>query len=142
MTLSKKATGRALPLPAGLFVGLGVSVIITLIFAAVITQLILKETVGEEWIGYGAMLAIPVSAAAGAFVASMTVKRRWLLVSLFEGGMYLLFLLSMNSFFFGGQFQGVWITVILILLGSFAVGAISLKGQSRGYKYRKKYRPR
>lgn len=142
MVLNKKVTGRALPLPAGLSIGLGISVSITLIFAALITQMIMNEVVGEEWIGYGGMVILPIAAAAGALTAAMTVKRRWLLVSLAAGGVYFLFLLGMNSFFFGGQFQGVGTTAALILLGVLMVGVLGLKREGKGRKSRRRYRPR
>lgn len=142
MVANKRVTGRALPLPAGLGVGLGVSTVVTVLLAALLTQLIATEVVGEQWIGWGAMVMLPIASAAGAVVAALSVKRRWFLTALTSGGMYFIFLLAVNSFFFGGQFSGIGVTAILILLGALAVGLWGLKGEGRSRKKKFKYRSR
>lgn len=131
-----------MPLPAGLGLGLGISMAITLIAVGILAGMVLKGTVSENAVGYCTMIIVPVSAALGALVAAIAVKHRWLIVCASVGGLYFLTLLSITALFFGGQYSGVGITVLLILLGTAAACAVGLKGERRGFKQPKKYRPR
>ncbi len=129
-------------LPVGLALGAGISMIITLIAAGILAGMVLKGSVSENAIGYGTMVIVPISAALGALVAAMAVKHQWVIVCASVGGLYFVMLLSITALFFGGQYSGVGITALLILLGTAAACVIGLKGEKRGFKPRKKYRPR
>lgn len=142
MVLNKKVTGKAVSMPVGLGVGLAVSLSMTLLFVAVIAHLILGEKLEEEAIGYGAMIVVPLAAAIGALAAAGVVKRRWMVVCIGSGALYFLSLLSITAFFFGGQYDGVGITALLIVIGVALVGAIGLRGDKRTSKKKRRYRSR
>lgn len=142
MVANRKVKGTALSMPIGLALGLAVSMVVTLAGSGLIAYLVLGETLGENAIGYGAMVTVLLSAALGAWTAVGRIKRRRLLSCLASGGCYFGALLSMTALFFGGQYQGMGVTALLVLGGAGSVALLSLKseGQSRGRK--KKYRIR
>lgn len=115
MITSKKPTGRAASMPKGLFLGATVSLLITILSAVVIAKLVNSEYLSETKIGYGVMIAIMVASYSGAILAAFRVKRRILLVCLLSGILYYLILLSMTALFFGGQYEAVGVTGILVM---------------------------
>ena len=136
MTTNKKVFGKAGSMPLGLAAGTAVGLLITIVFAVAMTQLVLGGKLEEEAMGYGAMMAIPVSAAMAALVSFAIVKRRRMQVCMLTGMAYLLSLVAINVLFFGGQFQGLVVTIMLILLGSGGVGALGLREGKRSGKRR------
>lgn len=142
MVSNKKATGRAMSTPAGLAIGLAASISVTLLCAAMVTYLVLSENMSENTIGYWVMAILIVSSALGSLIASTMIKRRWMVMCLGAGGMYFLSLLAITALFFGGQYQGIGVTALMILSGSGAVGLLGLRqGKSSSFKH-KKYRSR
>lgn len=129
-------------MPAGLAIGLAASLSITLLCTALIANLILSEKMNEAALGYGAMAILLLSSGAGSLIASVLIKHRWLLVSLGAGGIYFLTLLAITALFFGGQYQGIGVTALMILAGSGTVGLLGLKQWKRHSFKRKKYRSR
>lgn len=142
MVTNRKVKGKALSMPVGLVLGLGVSLVVTLVGSGVITYLVLGEKMGENVIGYGAMVTVLLSAALGALTAVGRIKRRRLLTCLACGGCYFGALLSMTALFFGGQYQGMGVTALLVLGGAGSVALLSLKGEGQGRGRKKKYRIR
>ena len=140
MVVNKKVTGRSKPMAAGLALGTVVSFLLTLVGAAVIANLILSEKLAEEAVGYGAVVVLLLASAIGAWLSAILVKRRWMLVCLGAGGIYYLLLLSVTALFFGGQYQGMGVTALLVLGGSGAVGLLGLGGKKSSGKKAKKYR--
>lgn len=141
MVVNKKVTGKAMSMPLGLVVGLAVSVVITLLAVGTIAHLVLGGKMSAETIGYGSVVTLLLSSAAGAWVAARSVKHRWMVVCLGTGGIYFLMLLSCTALFFGGQYEGVGVTLLMVLAGSGAVGLFGLKGEG-GAKKRRKRRTR
>lgn len=138
MVANKKVTGRAKSLPVGIGIGLLGSIGITLCLAAVLAALIARETVAMEAAGYGAMGILLVSAGAGAWISAGLVKRQRLMVCLILGAAYYICLLSATALFFGGQYQGMGVTALVILAGVGAVILLGLKGEGSGSKRRRK----
>ncbi len=131
MILSKKTTGKAVPMPAGVGLGVALSVVSLLIQCAALSWFVLKGVIGGEIIGYGSMGALSLSAMLGAAVASAKIKRRQMLVCLLTGALFLLVLVLVTVICFGGRFSGVITTVIVCLLGSGIVGVFGLRGKDR-----------
>ena len=142
MVVNRKVTGKAMPLPMGLALGLGISLVITLSVVGLLANMILNEKLGEQAIGYGAMVIVPVSTAIGALMAALAVKHQWLAVCAGVGGLYYLSLLSITALFFGGQYSGMGFTSFLVLLGIGVASAVGLRGEKKRPKIAKKYRPR
>lgn len=118
MVVNRKVTGKASSIPAGLALGGAVSLGLTLILAAVIAKLVSGEKLAEENIGYGVMVLLFVSSALGAMVANGKIKRQKLLVSVSAGVVYMGILLSITALFFGGQYEAVGVTALLVMGGS------------------------
>lgn len=142
MVMNKKVTGKAMSIPVGLSIGLTVSLMLTLITAAIVANLILGEKIAESAIGYAAIVILLLASGVGAWLAAMLIKRRWMVVCLGAGGIYYLTLLGITALFFGGQYQGMGVTALVVLGGCGAVGLLGLRGESGSGKRRKKYRHR
>jgi putative membrane protein (TIGR04086 family) len=138
MVSNKKVTGKAMPMVAGLAVGVALSIGITMVLAGLTAHFVLSETISENAIGYAAMAALYLSAALGSLIAARMIKRRRMVVCLATGGIYFLTLLGMTALFFGGQYQGIGVTALVVLGGSGTIGLLGLRqGKGRGIKHKK-----
>lgn len=136
---NQKPIGRAVSMPKGLTLGGIASLGITMAGAAVIAKLLETERVGESMVGYAVMVLLLGSSFAGTWISQHRIKRRLLLVSLLSGGIYFALLLSITALFFGGQYEAVGVTGLLILGGSGT--ALLLAGRSgRGVERKKRRR--
>lgn len=143
MTLNRKATGKAVSMPAGLAMGAAVSLGMTLGLAVVTAKLVDSGVVRETGIGYCAMGILLLSAMAGAMVSSGRIKRQRMAVCAMSGGIYYLTLLAMTALFFGGQYSGMGVTALVVLCGCALVLLPQLrKGRGQGRKAARKYRNR
>lgn len=140
--MNHKVKGTAATMPLGLALGLAASIAMTLILAALIAYLVLGEKVAEGAIGYGAMLTVLLSSAMGALISVTRIKRRRMVTCMASGACYYLVLLSITALFFGGQYQGMGVTALLVFAGVGSVALIGLKGESGRTKHHKKYRYR
>lgn len=135
-----KVRGTAVSIPVGIGIGLVVSVIITLLGAAAVAYMIESEVIGESSIGYASMVILMVATVAGVATAVVKTKRLRLQVSLLTGSAYFLTLLATTALFFGGRFDGVITTLILILIGSLLVALIPQKRNGWRRHTGKRYR--
>lgn len=126
-------SGRAMSIPAGLALGAAVSMAITIGISFIGAQLIINEVMSHDNIGYCSLAALLFGAMFGGITSSGKIKRRKLLMCFISGGIYILILLSVTALFFGGQLQGVLVTVITITCGT--ISAVLIQG--RGAKQNK-----
>lgn len=138
MVLNQKPTGRALSMPGGLLVGAVWSLGITLVLAAVIAKLVDSEVMPESSIGYCVMGLLTAASLIGSLAAFRKIKRQRVLVCLISGGIYYGILLAMTALFFGGQFTGMGVTALMILIGSGAAALAGLREGRGGSKKRLK----
>ncbi len=136
----KKTTGTAMTLPAGIGLALLISMLITLAGSALVAIMVLSEKIGEGAVGYAAMAILALSSVAGAWIAVILVKRLRLQVSIIFGGCYYLLLLAMTALLFGGQYQGMGTTAIIILVGSALVAFLPATGTKTGKRKKVAYR--
>ncbi len=128
-------------MPGGIGLGVGVSAAITLLLCWLISWLIASERVGENAIGYAAMTILLVSAYVGALLAAARIKHQKMMICLLSGAAYFAVLLACTALFFGGQYQGVGISALLIAAGSIAAamtdaGIVGGKNKKRKKKHR------
>ena len=136
MTVNRKVTGTALTMPMGICLGCGISMILTILGAGLVAKLISIEMIPETSIGYGAMMIILVASICGALIAVHKVKKRMLQVSGAVGMAYFASLLAITAIFFGGQYQGMGVTALLILSGCGVV--VLMEGRDKkAIKFRK-----
>lgn len=131
MVVNQKPTGRAMSMPAGLAFGAFTSLGVTLLAAAVLAKLVDMEKLAWENIGYGIMILLLLASFCGAMAAFAKIKRQRLLVCAVSGAVYFGILLSITALFFGGQFDSVGVTAVLVLVGSAAAGLLGLRGGRR-----------
>lgn len=136
MAFSKKPTGRASSMPAGLAMGGLCGLAVTLLGAGILAKLIDANTLPETSIGYGVMVILMLASFLGALLAYNKIKRQRMLVCMASGLSLFLILLSMTALFFGGQYSGVGVTALLILCGSGLAALLGLR-ENRGGKTRK-----
>ena len=140
MRRNRKIKGTSTGIPAGLAIGALISLIITMAGAAVMAYLVLNETVGESGIGYASMIVLFIGAAMGAWGAYSSIKKQRLQICLMSAGVYYLILLAITALFFGGQYQGLGVTALVVLIGTqvvaFFPGKESAKIKFKKHAYR------
>jgi len=114
----KKPSGRATSVPVGLAWGAGVEAVLTGAIAMLLAWLVDKEIMPQASIGYGVMVLLTMSAFLGAKTAIWKIKRRRLLISVLTGLLYFGMLMACTALFFGGQYQAVLETMLMIICGS------------------------
>ena len=135
MTVNQKVTGTAVTMPTGISIGCGVSMLLTILGSGLVAKLISMEVLQENAVGYGAMMIILLSSIIGAGIAVKKVKKRILQVTALVGGLYYVILLAATAIFFGGQFQGMGVTALLVLAGCGVVVLIAgREKKSKGYR--------
>lgn len=139
---TQKITGKASSVPVGLFYGAITSMGTTLLIAGILAKLIDGEAMAWENIGYGIMLLLLLASFLGANVASGKIKRQHLLICLMSGMTYMAILLSITALFFGGQYDGIWVTLLLVLGGSLSAALLRTHEKRGGKRYKKSMRPR
>ena len=136
MMVNTRPTGRAMTLPGGLAVGLGVSVFVTIAATLILTKLVIGERMQMQNIGYGILILLIAASFLGAMVAQGRVKHRRLLVCILSGVVYYCVLLGSTALFFGGQYSAVGVTGLLVLAGSGAAALLEA-GKGSGRKTRR-----
>lgn len=135
MQVKQKYTGRVMSVPGGLAVGVGISLLVTAVGAAVLAWLLDGEKLLWENVGYGIMGMLLCASFFGSLAAFRRIRRQRMLVCMLSGVAYLGVMLSMTALFFGGQYEGVGVTALLVLGGSGAAGMLGLKPEKgRGGK--------
>ena len=137
MAGKRKSNGRAVSMPAGVGIGILISMVIMIIGAAVLTFLIASGKIPEDGYGFGVMLTQFLAAGLGALTAMVLVKHRKLMVCGLTAGGYFLALLSICALFFGGEYTGIGTTFVLVLAGGAAAAVLSLREQKSSGKRRK-----
>lgn len=119
-------------IPMGLLLGGGVSMAVTLGAVAVLAKLLDSEKLAWENVGTGIVVMLIAASFLGAMVSSGKIKRQRLLVCAASGALYFGMLLAITALFFGGQYESVWLTGVLILVGSGGAVLIGLRGEGKG----------
>ena len=139
MTFNGKVTGTASTIPVGLAVAALVSLGITTALSAVTAWMILKGMLPEKSVGYCVMAILLVSSGAGALTAIRRIKRLRFQMGVASGGVYFACLLIITALFFGGIYDGVGVTALMILCGCGLVILLLPDGRNRaGCRRRKK----
>ena len=140
MKTGKTVKGTAISMPAGIALGVSVSMLLTSIFSAVLTWLMLEGRVSEKAIGYCILGVLIIATIMGALLSAIKVKRRWMLVCCATGVGYYLSLLACTALFFGGNYSGIGVTGVSVFVGSMVTGLLGLARTRNRNKRYKKYR--
>lgn len=142
MVRNHKVTGTAMPMALGLALGVGIALLVLTISVALIAWMALGEKIPVPAVGYTAMAAHLLSVCVGGFVASAAIKHRKMIVCLIVGGAYYLCLIGCTAMFFGGQYNGLGVTLLIVAGASGLIGWLTSRGDNTGRKRYKKYRNR
>lgn len=136
MVMNRKVTGTASSMPAGLAAGAILSAAFTVLGALIAAHLISKEIIGQDKIGYCSMIILLIASFTGSSIACGKIKRRRLLVSGISCLIYYAMLLAATALFFDGIYEGMGVTVLLIICGSAFSVITGSKGQGSGSRRR------
>ena len=139
MLTNQKPTGMSSGIPGGLALGVLAAMVLTVLLGCLLAVLIAKEVLPEENVGYGVMAVLFVSSAIGSTVAYKRIRHRRLMVFVLSGICYLVTLTGLTALFFGGQYEGIFPTAMLIIGGT-GVAFLRSASMSRGWKPHKKSR--
>ena len=129
MILKRKVKSVFETVSVGILLGVSVSLILTMLCALVLTWLIHSEIIQDDAIGYCIMAALLLTSMSGAWTASAKTKQLRAQVCLITGAVYYLALLAMTAVFFGGKYQGVGVTAVVVVLGCMITILAGLKVQ-------------
>ena len=127
MVRNKKVTGTAKSIPFGISLGTISALTITLIGSLITAWLVSFEKIGETAIGYCAIIILMLSSMLGSYLAQATVKHQRLVISAAVGATYYLSLLAITALFFGGHYQGMGVTALVVAAGVGVTVLIALK---------------
>ena len=137
--MSKKESGNMeKSIPAAIGIGALISFMTMIIGAAVMTLLLANQTIEESAMGYGVLLIIILSVVIGSTVSILLARNRVLVVSLCTALTFALALLAMTAMFFGGQYSGVPVTLLVMGGSAIGVALIAVKNMNKPKSYRKK----
>ncbi len=139
MVANRKVTGTSSTMLVGLATGVGGSLVITAAGSGLLAWLILGQKMPQSATGYGVMLLLLLASACGAWIAYRKIQRRRMLICGLSGVCYFVCLLACTALFFGGEYEAVGVTALVVLAGCLSVGLLGLAGKSRR-GYGKKWR--
>ena len=121
----EKLTGRASSIPSGLIIGALVSTVITVLVAAIGAHLVMSQYIDQDQIGYCSIAALILGTILGAITACKRIKHRKLMVCALSGLAYYLLLLMTTALFYGGQYEGMGVTLLIVMLSTLAAALIA-----------------
>ena len=140
MRIKKKLPGGSVGIPGGLAIGVGLSIVITLSGAAIVAALLASEKVGEGATNSLSMIIQMLASIAGAWCSYGIAKKMRLQICLLSGVCYFLILLGMTALLFEGQYTGVWLSGLIILMGSAVVAFFPTNNTRKRNFSKKSYR--
>ena len=141
MTKNLKHTGKAKSIPCGMAISAVISIGMTILCSGAIAYFLDTEKMTWETAGYWIMFLLLGASFIGGKSAITAVKRQRMLISLMSGVVYWGVLLCITALFFGGKYEGVWVTAGLIAAGCAIAGMLTMpEKQKQGKKARRGYR--
>ncbi len=125
-------------LPVSIGMGTLVSVVITLLGAALTAYLVSTEKIGEGSMEMGAWIVTALASILGAWTAVAMVKKGRMQTAALTGLAYFLVLLSMTALFFGGQYHGIGVSALIVFLCVGATGLLSARTKTTGKRGHRK----
>ena len=124
-------SGRAVSIPKGLAMGNGVSLGTTFLMSFALAGLISRERLSWDQVGYGILILLFLSALLGAATSVKAVKRQRLMIAMGSGLLFWATLIAITALFFGGQYDGMLVTGLVILAASGIVALTGLRRENR-----------
>ena len=112
----KRKTRKPMSIPVAGLIGVGCAIVITLLLTALAAWLISTEKLGVGVQGITALIITGLSVLSGCLVAMTTTEGRELQVSGITAGAYFVVLLSCTALLFNGSYEGLWKSLITVLI--------------------------
>ena len=128
----KKGTSSVL----GGALGVAVCVLISLVGAAGVAALVVKENMELATVPYGVVLLVIIATAAGCLFTSVLTGVRKIAVHAMTAGGYALLLILSNVFLFGGAFHKFLLSMGAIAFGMLLAAATGFRKKRTGKKYK------
>ncbi len=136
MITAGKQTGKTISVPKGLALSEIVSMGITLMLSFTLAKMLDAQNLSWEQAGYWIMIMLFTAAFSGAKVAAASIRRQKVFISVMSGILYWGSLLCVTALFFGGNYEAVPETGLIIMAGSGCAAMLSVpqwkkRGQRR-----------
>ena len=131
MITAGRSSGKTMSVPGGLALSGAISMGITLLASLLLAKLLDSQTISWEQTGYWIMAMLFAAAFAGARAAIRAIRRQRLVVTLMSAALYWGTLLCLTALFFGGNFDAVPETALVIIAGSGCAAMVSLPQKKR-----------
>ena len=122
----------------GMLTSLAISAGWTLVFSLLGAVLVSYEQMAQERIGLWAIVTLVTASALGGVIAAWRIKRYRMQMAGLHGVIYFVFLVLLNLLCFGGQFEGMGVTLTFVLIGSLAAGLLSNRSTGKGSSGRRR----
>lgn len=126
MITKQIAGGRSSSIPMGVAWGTVSALSITAVGAGILAWMMAGEKMNEDSLGYGIIVVLLIASCAGALVAARRIKRLRVQMCLLSGAVYYLSLIAVTALFFGGKYQGMGVTAIVVFIGCIAASIMTL----------------
>ena len=126
MITGNKVSGTAVSIPVGIALGVMLSLAVTCAMTVAASWLVLDGKIDEKLLGYLVIGILVTASAAGALLAALRIKRRWVMICLVTATVFYLLLLAVTAVLFGGNYQGIGVSGLWILVGALTSGALGL----------------
>ncbi len=127
-----------MPIPMSIGVGVMISMAGMLAGALALAAVIHKGKMSPDAMGYGVLAVLMISSVFGSLIACTRVSGKRLIVGAVTSAVYLLVLLCMTALFFGGRYQGVAVTALVVLGGGIISALLTTRhGKGTGKKHKK-----
>ena len=126
--MAKRMKGKTLSLPVGIGIGIAVSMALTVGGAMLLAVLINGEQMGFASLSTAISLIHLIASFAGTYLATALTQQKKLITASATAAGYLIVLLGMTALLFGGQYEGVWLSLLMVLLGAGCVILLDLRG--------------
>lgn len=142
MTRKSKIKGAESTMPTALLKGTLAAILTTVVGAALMSGLIIREVLKETAIGYSAMAVLLTASLVGTWIAMKEAKQKLAIVSLLTGLCYFLVLIGGNALFCRGNYEGSGVTGLVILAGAGTAILLGLKPKRASHSPVRKIRVR
>lgn len=109
--------GKTVSMPVGIAIGTSLAVITTIGGTAILASLMESESMQENAMKTSCMIMHFLSATLGALLSAALTKQKRLPVCIITAASYFGILLAMTALLFGGQYQNILPTVLIVIAG-------------------------
>lgn len=135
--MAKIRKGKSISLITGIGIGIATSIIVSVAAAAAAAALVNSERMDIGNLSPTTAVIHILASFLGGWLASSLTGQKKLICVLGTAAGYLVVMLAITALLFDGQYQGVGLTILMVLIGAGAVILLGLRGKNRGNRKHK-----